>query len=82
MPDQLRSGSFHESELIKIGGPYPWPAPPIVGDAVELNSGGPRMLILEMDGDHAICDWEGSAGECRFSWVCLKPWREVEAGSA
>lgn len=72
MRKHLRSDYFNENELVKIGDAYAWPEPPTIGAAVELNSGGPRMVIVDLDGDDRICAWAG--GEATFKWQILKPW--------
>lgn len=68
------------SDLVKVADRFPWPERPSIGEAVQLNSGGPRMVILYFDrddGDHAICEFRNADDtaelEC-FPWVCLKPW--------
>lgn len=74
---KLERKAFRESDLEKVGEAYPWSKPPGVGDAVELGSGGPRMVIVDTDGDFGMtCAWESEPGvvEATFDWRCLKPW--------
>ena len=47
-----------------------------IGDVVVLNSGGPDMTIVEIDGDKATCWWQGHFGDVdqhEFPIACLKP---------
>jgi uncharacterized protein YodC (DUF2158 family) len=75
---KLERKTFQESDLEKVGDPYPWSDPPGVGDAVELNSGGPRMVIVDTAGGFDMtCAWEYTPRvirESSFDWRCLKPW--------
>jgi uncharacterized protein YodC (DUF2158 family) len=32
------------------------------GDAVRLKSGGPRMLVVDIEGDVVICEWLDDTG--------------------
>lgn len=49
-----------------------------VGDVVELNSGGPRMVIELIEHDRAFCRWPNKTGTAWFPLVCLKRHRRAE----
>lgn len=74
----LERKRFPAGDLIKIGEAHAWARPPGVGAAVELNSGGPRMVVVDTDGgDIVTCAWEFTPDcirEAAFDWRCLKPW--------
>lgn len=77
-PNKLQSGNFRESELVKLGGPWRWRRIPGVGDKVTLNSGGPMMLIVDVEGEIMVTSWiddDGKPVECPFHYVMLRPWK-------
>lgn len=44
------------------------------GDVVQLNSGGPKMTVSEIDGDTVYCEWfiEGDVRRGSFKAAMLK----------
>lgn len=55
--------------------------PPVgVGSVVRLNSGGPRMLVVDIDGDSLTTAWRGSDGgitEATLPRLCVHRCREI-----
>lgn len=71
----LKASNFKTSDLVKVGDAFDWPAVPGHGAEVELNSGGPRMLIVDCDGETRLCEWRDGDDLHRhaFSYRMLKP---------
>lgn len=61
--------------LERVSGPYPWHSPPAHGSQVALNSGGPDMIVLDMDGPTYTVGWAADDGpeEMQIHWRCLRP---------
>lgn len=57
---KLREGTFKASDLVKIPTNFePWQKPPFkFGDVVILNSGGPCMMVVDVDAEHTIAMWD------------------------
>lgn len=48
---------------------------PSIGDVVELNSGGPAMVVSQVRGDHISCVWINSQSNAQaetFYIQCIK----------
>jgi uncharacterized protein YodC (DUF2158 family) len=77
------SARFKYSDLRKIGAAFPWAAKPLIGDTVTLNSGCPRMLIVDLDyarSDIVMTGWSvaGAQAEMEISYKCLRPWTDAD----
>ena len=69
----LFSAEFRGRDLVRVGPPFAWRSPPGMGQRVRLNSGGPRMLIVDLFEDRRLCAWRGH--EAWFDYRALKPSR-------
>jgi hypothetical protein len=50
----MKRATFRSSDLVVVGGPYPLPGttgPVAIGDRVELASGSPELIVVDIDGD-------------------------------
>lgn len=73
---RLSQAVFRLADLRVVGLAYRWPTPPGLGAEVMLNSGGPRMTIVDLDGDNRTCAWrqdDGLVSEFDFSFRTLRP---------
>lgn len=73
---RLSQAAFRLTDLRVVARAYRWPAPPGLGAEVVLNSGGPRMTIVDLDGDTRTCAWrdcDGLVSEFDFSFRTLRP---------
>lgn len=70
----MKSGKFKASELRKVA-PAPCSGGGLrIGDVVTLNSGGPRMLVVDLNGDRVTVSWKDAAGcavEREMPRVCV-----------
>lgn len=73
---------FRARDLENIGEAYPWVTPPLIGDVVTLNSGGPRMLVVDIayPDETVTTSWqyEEDMAEMEVSYRCLRPWTEAD----
>lgn len=67
--------------LVARAGEYQCVQEPLVGvgTVVRLNSGGPRMLVVDVNGDDVTVSWRTSEGvqETTLSRVCVHRCREI-----
>lgn len=72
--------AFSEKDLKRLAPAYPWLSPPKIGEAVTLNSGGPRMLVVDVDDNPQRCVVsylsDQGAVEADYDWRLLRPWIE------
>ncbi len=57
----MNSGAFDAGQLVKL------PRPPMLskvwpGNRVQLASGGPEMIVMQVDGDEVTCWWDVGPG--------------------
>ena len=75
-----RRRHFKAQDLRLVGRAYLWPHGPAMGAAVTLNSGGPRMLVVDVDRDPQRCIVSYLSGddvvEAVYDWRLLRPWIE------
>lgn len=67
----MRKKPIRASDLHRVGEAYNWPERPEWGSRVQLNSGGPEMLIVADADGRAVCAW--AYGEATFDHRCLRP---------
>jgi hypothetical protein len=67
----LREAIFRDDELEQVGRPTPVAPPLSFGESVQLNSGGPTGLVVDIVGDdHLAVAWRES--ESIIPRPCLK----------
>lgn len=71
-----KTARFRAEDLVLVAPAHRWKNPPRIGAVVQLNSGGPDMLVVALDHDMRTCAWrhdDGLTSEFEFSYRMLKP---------
>lgn len=56
---KMHSGRFRISDLRLVGRPPPPDVPPLaMGERCRLNSGGPALLVVDVNGDDLTLSWQ------------------------
>jgi uncharacterized protein YodC (DUF2158 family) len=75
---KLRRGQFRQDQLVLVDSAESFTderEPPLTpGNFVRLNSGGPTLLVVEIDEGDVVTSWRDSSGvvrEARFPRPCV-----------
>jgi uncharacterized protein YodC (DUF2158 family) len=69
----LNRGRFSLSDLVKVGDAPPPDSPPLImGEFCQLISGGPDMLIVDIDGDALTVSWNEGEDTHTFSRATVR----------